>query len=187
MSRSPLAAWRVRGAAGAERPSIVAPAPDASDELRAHVVQGLSAPARELSPKYFYDDAGAALFERICELDEYYLTRVESAIHRFGFGEAFVGVIVFAIIGNAAEHTTAVIMALRGRMGLAIGIALESSKQIAVFVTPLLVFAGLFVIPPGSKPMSLHFDLPEVVAMWASVQIVDVVIHLEPPPLKGEV
>jgi len=66
---TPLAARRVRSAAAG------------SDELREHVLHGLGASPRELSPKYFYDDAGAALFERICELDEYYLTRVESAIH----------------------------------------------------------------------------------------------------------
>ena len=76
MSRAPLAARRVgRADAGAT------PLPHASDELRAHVLRGLAATPRELSPKYFYDNAGAALFERICELDEYYLTRVESAIH----------------------------------------------------------------------------------------------------------
>lgn len=59
---------------------------DSPAELRAHVIAGLGGPHRELSPKYFYDDAGAALFDRICELDEYYLTRTEAAIHAANAG-----------------------------------------------------------------------------------------------------
>lgn len=102
---------------------------------------------------------------------------VEPAVKRFGFGETFVGVIVFAVIGNAAEHTTAIMMAMKDRMNLAIGIAVESSKQIALFVTPILVFAGHFIVPHDARPMTLRFELPEVVAMWASAQIVSAVIN----------
>jgi dimethylhistidine N-methyltransferase len=51
------------------------------EDIREHVLGALSGDQREFSPKYFYDDAGAALFDRICDLDEYYLTRTESAIH----------------------------------------------------------------------------------------------------------
>ena len=52
------------------------------EDLRAHVLAGLAAPMKKLSPKYFYDEAGARLFERICELEAYYLTRTETAILR---------------------------------------------------------------------------------------------------------
>ena len=56
--------------------------------------------------------------------------------------EVFVGVIVVAIVGNAAEHSTAVLMALKNQMDLAVGIALGSALQIALFVAPVLVFAS---------------------------------------------
>jgi Ca2+:H+ antiporter len=110
-------------------------------------------------------------------VSEALVASVEPAIQRFGFGETFVGVIVFATIGNAAEHTTAIMMAMKDRMNLTINIAVESSKQIALFVTPMLVFAGLYVVPAGARPMTLRFELPEVVAMWASAQIVSAVIN----------
>ena len=54
----------------------------------------------------------------------------------------FVGVIVVAIIGNAAEHSTAILVAMKNRMDLALSIAIGSSIQIALFVAPVLVFAS---------------------------------------------
>jgi Ca2+:H+ antiporter len=113
----------------------------------------------------------------IAFVSEALVASVEPAVRRFGFGETFVGAIVFATIGNAAEHTTAVMMAVRDRMNLAIHIAVESSTQIALFVTPLLVFAGPFLVPSGARPMTLRFELPEVAAMWAAAQIVSAVIN----------
>jgi Ca2+:H+ antiporter len=93
---------------------------------------------------------------------------VEPAAQAFGMTGVFVGVIVVAIIGNAAEHSTALLAALRNRMDLSIGIAVGSSIQIALFVAPVLVLASLVL---GPKPMDLVFTLPEILAVVVSVAI----------------
>jgi Ca2+:H+ antiporter len=80
----------------------------------------------------------------------------------------FVGVIIVAIIGNAAEHSTAIAMAMKNRMELSIGIAIGSSIQIALFVAPALVLASRFV---GPRPMDLRFTPAEVLAVFAAVLI----------------
>ncbi len=80
----------------------------------------------------------------------------------------FVGVIVVAVVGNAAEHSTAVMMALRNRMELSMGIAIGSSLQIALFVAPVLVMVSHFV---GPRPMDLVFSPAEVLAVFLAVLI----------------
>jgi Ca2+:H+ antiporter len=79
--------------------------------------------------------------------------------------ETFVGVVIVAIVGNAAEHSTALLFARRGEMDVALGIAWESSKQIALFVAPVLVFVGLLV----GAPMDLAFTRFEVIAIGLAV------------------
>jgi Ca2+:H+ antiporter len=86
---------------------------------------------------------------------------IEGAAHALGLSRLFVGVVVVAVVGNAAEHSSAVLMALRDKMDLALHIAVESSKQVALFVAPVLVFAGLAF----GKPMDLVFTELEVVAV----------------------
>ena len=90
----------------------------------------------------------------------------------FGFTPVFVGVIVVAVIGNAAEHSTAVLVAMKNKMDLAINIAIGSSIQIALFVAPVLVFVSYFM-PHG--PMDLRFSAFEVMAVGISVFIVNLV------------
>ena len=80
----------------------------------------------------------------------------------------FIGVIVVAVIGNAAEHSTAVIMALKNKMELSIGIAVGSSLQIALFVAPALVILSHFI---GPQSMDLVFTPAEVLAVFLSAQI----------------
>ena len=70
---------------------------------------------------------------------------VELAGRALGMNQVFVGVIVVAIVGNAAEHSTAVLMAMKNKMDLALNIAVGSSLQIALFVAPVLVFASMFM------------------------------------------
>jgi len=93
----------------------------------------------------------------------------ETTAHSLGWNEVFVGVIVVAIIGNAAEHSTAVLMALKNRMDAALNIAIGSSLQVALFVAPLLVFLSYAI---GPQPMNLLFTPMEVVAVGASVGII---------------
>ncbi len=100
-------------------------------------------------------------------ISEFLVGAVEAARGALGFTEVFVGVIVVAIIGNAAEHSSAILMAMRNKMDLSLGIALGSSLQIALFVAPILIFASYLF----GKPMNLEFTIPEVVAVIASVLI----------------
>src|SRR6267142_31790 len=101
-------------------------------------------------------------------LSEFLVTSVESARAQLGVTEVFIGVIVVAIIGNAAEHSTAVWMAAKDKMDLSMGIAVGSSLQIALFVAPVLVFTSWFL----GHPMDLEFTIPEVVAVIVAVFIV---------------
>ena len=98
----------------------------------------------------------------VAAMSELLVHSVEVASEHFGFTETFVGVFVIAVIGNAAEHSTAVWMAAKNKMDLAIGIAVESSKQIALFVGPLLVLLSLVF---REEQMTLEFTLVEVLAV----------------------
>lgn len=86
---------------------------------------------------------------------------------RFGMSELFVGAFVVAIIGNAAEHSAAVMLALRNKMGAAVEIAVGSSLQIALFVAPVLVFVSLLF----SRHMDLIFTTIELAAIAVAVLI----------------
>jgi Ca2+:H+ antiporter len=102
-------------------------------------------------------------------VSEFLVGAVEQARGTLGFTEVFVGVIVVAIVGNAAEHSSAILMAMKNKMDLSIGIALGSSLQIALFVAPILVFASYLF----GTPMNLEFTVPEVIAVVASIIIVE--------------
>jgi len=104
----------------------------------------------------------------IAWVSEILVGSVEHAAHSFGMTSVFVGVIVVAIIGNAAEHSTAILVAMKNRMDLAMGIAIGSSIQIALFVAPVLVLLSYFIAP---SPMNLVFTPAEVIAITLSVLI----------------
>lgn len=93
---------------------------------------------------------------------------VQEAAVSFGMSSIFIGVIVVAIIGNAAEHSTAVLAALKNKMELSMGIAIGSSLQIALFVAPALVIISHFI---GPRPMDLVFTPAEVLAVFLAVLI----------------
>jgi Ca2+:H+ antiporter len=100
-------------------------------------------------------------------LSEFLVGTIENVRHSVGVTEVFVGVIVVAIVGNAAEHSTAILMAMKNKMNLSVGIAIGSSLQIALFVAPVLIFLSYFF----GRPMNLEFTMPEVFAVVASVYI----------------
>lgn len=102
-------------------------------------------------------------------LSELLVGAVQEAGEALGMTEVFLGVVVIALIGNAAEHSTAVLMALKNKMDLALHIAIGSSIQIALFVAPLLVFLSYVI---GPAPMDLHFTSLEVLAVALSVLII---------------
>jgi Ca2+:H+ antiporter len=97
---------------------------------------------------------------------------MEPALARFGFSELFVGVIVIALIGNAAEHYSAVTAARRDEMTLAVEIAVGSSAQIALFVAPALVLYSFAI----GRPMSLLFNAFEITAIALSVLAASMVV-----------
>lgn len=94
---------------------------------------------------------------------------VEAAAHALGMSQVFVGVIVVAVIGNAAEHSTAVLVAMKNKMDLAVNIAVGSGIQIALFVAPLLVFASMLM--GHDRPLDLHFTPMEIVAVTISIAV----------------
>ena len=102
-------------------------------------------------------------------ISEFLVGAIEQARGSLGLTEVFVGVIVVAIIGNAAEHSSAILMAMRNKMDLSLSIAMGSSLQIALFVAPVLIFASYLF----GRPMNLEFTIPEVVAVIASVLIAE--------------
>lgn len=101
-------------------------------------------------------------------LSEFLVGSIESARHALGLTETFVGVVVVALVGNAAEHSTAVWAAWKNKMDLSIGIATGSSLQMTLFVTPVLVLASYAL----DEPMTLEFSLPEIASIVFSIWIV---------------
>ena len=105
----------------------------------------------------------------IAWMSEILVGAVEPAAHELGLSDVFVGVFVVAIIGNAAEHATAITVALKDRMDLSLSIAIGSSVQIALFVAPILVLASFFLGP--AAPMNLAFRPGLVLIILLSVLI----------------
>jgi Ca2+:H+ antiporter len=108
-------------------------------------------------------------------LSEWLVGAVEPAARALGMNGIFIGVVVVAVVGNAAEHVSAVQMAWRNRPEVSVQIAVSSSTQIALFVAPVLVFVSLFLDP--ARPLDLHFTSLEVVAVLLSVAVVSLVSH----------
>jgi Ca2+:H+ antiporter len=94
---------------------------------------------------------------------------IDYLVQETGVSQAFIGLIILPIVGNAAEHVTAVTVASKNKMDLAIGVALGSSIQIAIFVTPLIVLLGWCI----GRDMSLYFSLFETISLFASAFIVN--------------
>jgi Ca2+:H+ antiporter len=107
----------------------------------------------------------------IAFMSEILVSAVEPMSKSLGMTELFIGVIVVAIIGNAAEHSTAVIMAMKDKMDLSLNIATGSSTQIALLIAPILVFISWL----WGNPMNLVFNEFEVVAVLASVVIANMI------------
>jgi Ca2+:H+ antiporter len=110
--------------------------------------------------------AGATVF--VAWMSEILVGTIEPAAHALGMNDVFVGVFVVAILGNAAEHATAVTVALKNRMDLSLSIAIGSSVQVALFVAPLLVLASYLL---GPAPMDLVFSGGLVLSVLLAVLI----------------
>ena len=105
------------------------------------------------------------LFVAICS--ELLVGSLEAVSQTWGLSQAFIGLILLPIIGNAAEHSTAVTVAIKGKMDLALGVALGSSVQIALCVVPALCLAGWAM----DKPLTLDFHIFETTVLIVSVLV----------------
>jgi Ca2+:H+ antiporter len=105
-------------------------------------------------------------------MSEVLVGSIEAASKSIGLSQFFIGIVIVAIVGNAAEHWVAVVVAMKDKMDLAVNIAIGSSAQIALFVAPVLVLVS-FVLGPG--PMPLVFNGFEVGAVLLAVLIANYV------------
>lgn len=103
---------------------------------------------------------------------EFLVDSIDYLVNNSGVSQAFVGLIILPIVGNAAEHVTAVTVATKNKMDLAINVAVGSSIQIALFVTPLIVILGWII----GRDMSLYFSLFETVSLFASAFVVSLLL-----------
>ncbi|MGC2681680.1 MAG: calcium/proton exchanger [Candidatus Nitrosopolaris sp.] len=106
-------------------------------------------------------------------VSEVLVSSVEVLIKRFGFGEMFVGAIIVGIVGNAAEHSSAIMLARRGKLDLSIGIAAGSGTQVAIFVVPILVIAGIIV----NRHFNLVFTIYELAVVFLAALILNLIAH----------
>ena len=104
---------------------------------------------------------------------EFMVDGIDAVTRDGGLSAEFVGLILLPIVGNAAEHATAVTVAIKDKMDLAIGVAIGSSMQVALFLIPLLVIIGWGV---GNDEMSLSFDIFQVAVLFVSVLLVNYLI-----------
>ena len=98
---------------------------------------------------------------------EWLVKSVEHVAHQFHLSNLFLGGFILALVGNAAEHFAAVLLARKNKMGASVEIAVGSSVQIALFVTPLLILIGYFI----NQELSIIFTVPELVAIGVSIFI----------------
>ncbi|EOA90022.1 hypothetical protein ACJQWK_07542 [Exserohilum turcicum] len=97
---------------------------------------------------------------------------IEPMVETSGISQSFIGLIILPIVGNAAEHVTAVTVAMKNKMDLSIGIAVGSSIQIAIFITPVIVVLGWMM----GKDMTLYFNIFETVALFVTVLVVNFLV-----------
>ncbi|KAL8940909.1 MAG: hypothetical protein Q9216_002539 [Gyalolechia sp. 2 TL-2023] len=103
---------------------------------------------------------------------EFMVTSISELVLSTPLSEAFVGLIILPIVGNAAEHVTAVAVAAKNKMDLAIGVAVGSSIQIATFITPLVVVIGWVL----DKDMPLYFTLFETMTLFVATFVVNFLV-----------
>ncbi|HEV7596157.1 MAG TPA: calcium/proton exchanger, partial [Gemmatimonadaceae bacterium] len=133
-------------------------------------------PAVTVAPKWSSKKAMVVLVASaiaIGVMAEVLVSATEAAVKVLGLSEFFVGLILIPIIGNAAENSSAIIMAVRNRMDLALNIAIGSSIQVALLIAPLLVLLGMVF----HQPMDLAFTTMEVASIALAVGVASSVIR----------
>jgi Ca2+:H+ antiporter len=103
---------------------------------------------------------------------EFMVDSINGLVETSSVNEIFIGLIILPIVGNAAEHVTAITVAVKNKMDLAIGVAVGSSIQIALFITPLVVIIGWGL----DRQMTLYFTLFETVCLFVSAFITNFLV-----------
>ncbi|CBF78930.1 hypothetical protein AN7173.2 [Aspergillus nidulans FGSC A4] len=103
---------------------------------------------------------------------EFLVDAIPAMVESSHVSEAFIGLIILPIVGNAAEHVTAVTVATKNKMDLSIGVSVGSSIQIAIFVTPLVVILGWIM----DKEMTLYFTLFETISLFVTCFVVNFLV-----------
>lgn len=109
----------------------------------------------------------------VAQISEYLVDSIEGVTVEYGLPRAFIGVILLPIVGNAAEHATAVTVAMKDKMDLSLGVAVGSSTQIALFVVPFSVLVGWGM----NVPMTLDFHAFDAGVLLLSVMIVSGILQ----------
>nr|UJH94628.1 Vcx1 [Starmerella bombicola] len=104
---------------------------------------------------------------------EYLVGSIEAVVDSTPLSKSFIGLILLPIVGNAAEHVTAVFMAMKNKLDLTMNVAVGSSMQIALFLTPFLVIWGWVI----DQPMSLYFHTFESILLFVSVYLAGMVLE----------
>jgi len=125
-----------------------------------------------LSKKRSFILLGASMLG-VVAVSEILVGSVEETSKQFGFGEMFVGAIIVGIVGNAAEHSSAIMLAKKGKIDISIGIAAGSGTQIALFVVPILVMVGVVL----GQPFTLEFTLYELATLFLAAIILNLIAH----------
>jgi Ca2+:H+ antiporter len=115
----------------------------------------------------------AASMVGVIVVSEILVGSVEATGKQLGFGELFVGAVIVGIVGNAAEHSSAIMLARKNKIELSIGIAAGSGTQIALFVVPILVIAGIAM----GQPFTLVFTLFELATIFLAAIILNLIVH----------
>jgi len=115
--------------------------------------------------------AAVTVLVAICS--DFLVDSLDQVTKIWGISETFAGMILLPIVGNAAEHLTAVTSAIKGKLNLSIGVAVGSSQQIAMMVVPLLVVLGWII----DQPMSLYFEVFETAVLFMTVIVVQAMIN----------
>lgn len=105
----------------------------------------------------------STVFVSLCA--DYLVGSIDHVVESTGLSKTFIGLIVIPIVGNAAEHVTSVIVAMKDKMDLAMGVAVGSSLQIALFVTPVMVLYGWMI----DVPMTLNFSTFETTTLFVAI------------------
>ncbi|KAJ5301556.1 hypothetical protein N7508_006419 [Penicillium antarcticum] len=163
INRPPPAGNAVQFARGASRLTdpVEAPAPDAT--------------AKPQEPEMSRTAAVVMLLLStglVAVCAEFLVDAIPEMIASSNVSEAFIGLIILPIVGNAAEHVTAVSVATKNKMDLSIGVSVGSSIQIAIFVTPLVVILGWCM----DKDMSLYFTLFETICLFVTTFVVNFLV-----------